>query len=91
VENLSTAELMLVRRSAQLTLQLEMMEEDWASRGGEAPAKRLETYQRTTNTLRRTLESLGLQRRSKDVTPTLQEYLAARYEHEDADADEAAE
>jgi hypothetical protein len=31
-----------------------------------------------TNTLRRTLESLGLQRRSRDVTPSLTEYLSRK-------------
>jgi hypothetical protein len=35
-------------------------------------------YQRATNTLRRTLESVGLERRQRDVTPSLAEYLARR-------------
>jgi hypothetical protein len=70
VEALSTAELALVRRAAMLTLQLEMMEARWQENGGEASAKQIETYQRTANTLRRLLESLGLQRRSRDITPS---------------------
>jgi hypothetical protein len=67
---LSTAELALVRRAAMLTLQTELMETRWAENNGEASAKQIETYQRTANTLRRLLESLGLQRRPRDVTPS---------------------
>src|SRR4051812_43339579 len=66
---LSAAETALVRRAAMLTLQLELMESRWRETNGEATAQSLLTYQRTVGTLRRTLESLGLQRRSKDVTP----------------------
>ena len=59
-----------------LSLQAELMEQQFAqAEDGVAPLKALETYQRITNTLRRTLESLGLQRRAKDVTPTLASYL----------------
>lgn len=46
-----------LRRVAMLALQLELMEQRFAANeGGEASAKQLETYQRTTNTLRRTLD-----------------------------------
>jgi hypothetical protein len=66
----SQAEKVLVRRAAMLTLQLELLEQRFAlNDGGEASAPQIETYQRTTNTLRRTLEALGLERRAKDVTP----------------------
>lgn len=69
-DNINAAELVLVRRAAMLTLQLEIMETRFASEiGGAAENKQLETYQRATNTLRRTLETLGLERRMKDVTP----------------------
>jgi len=55
----------LVRRAAMLTLQLELLEQRFSeNEGGEADAQRLELYQRTTNTLRRTLASFGLKRRS---------------------------
>jgi hypothetical protein len=73
-----------------LTLQLELMEQRFAvNENGEASAKQLETYQRVTNTLRRTLESLGLQRRQHDVTPTLSAYLRSRIE--EADESESGE
>jgi len=78
-DNISEAERSLVRRAVMLTVQLEMMEHRWASASeGEASPKQLMAYQTTTNSLRRTLETLGLQRRAKDVTPTLSEYLRAR-------------
>jgi hypothetical protein len=67
---LSTAELALVRRASMLTLQTELMEARWQENNGEASAKQIETYQRTSNTLRRLLESLGLQRRPRDVSPS---------------------
>jgi hypothetical protein len=45
-EALSSAELALIRRSAMLQLQLEMMEARWAEHGGEAAPKALDAYQR---------------------------------------------
>jgi hypothetical protein len=84
VDVCSTAELMLIRRAAMLSLQLELMEQQWASRrGGEAPAKPLINYQRVTNTLRRTLEALGLRRRLKPVED-LDSYLAVAYGEDNA-------
>src|SRR5262245_14120679 len=62
-QNLSQAEIQLCRRSAQMTLQLEMLEAKWAlSNNGAASAQDLETYQRVTSSIRRVNESLGLQR-----------------------------
>jgi hypothetical protein len=58
-----------------LCLQCEMIERRWDESEGEASAKSLDAYQRTTNTLRRTLEALGLQRRQKDVTPSVEDYV----------------
>jgi hypothetical protein len=92
-EAVSHAESVIVRRAAMLTLQVELMEQRFAqNEAGEASAKQIETYQRTTNTLRRTLESLGLQRRQRDVTPTLSAYLRSRVEEADEyDEAESAE
>jgi hypothetical protein len=81
----SSAEMILVRRASMLALQCEMMETRWAQNEGEASAKQIETYQRVTGALRRTLESLGLRRRARDVTPSLQEYIASK-SFEEADA-----
>jgi hypothetical protein len=75
-QGISEAERVLVRRSAMLTLQLELMEQRFALNDGEASPHQLETYQRVSNSLRRLLESLGLKRRARDVTPpTLEQYL----------------
>jgi hypothetical protein len=67
---LSSAERALVRRASMLCLQLELLESKFAQNdGGEASPKQLEAYARATGHLRRVLETTGLQRRSRDVTP----------------------
>lgn len=66
--NMSEAEMALVRRVATLTVELEMMELKLATIG-ESDPKSLEVYGRTVNTLRRTLEAIGLKRVPRDVTP----------------------
>lgn len=71
-----------------LCLQCELQEQRWAHNEGEAGPKSLMDYQRCVNTLRRTLESLGLRRRQRDVTPSLNEYIAKRHGVYD-DAEEA--
>jgi hypothetical protein len=83
-DNCSEAEKSLIRRAATLTLQCELMEEYWVAHDdGKASEKSLICYQRAASALRRILESLGLQRRAKDVTPTLQEYLRTKYDEAD--------
>jgi hypothetical protein len=62
---LSEGQLALLRRSSCLQLQAELMEKSWASNGGEASVKQLECYQRCTNSMRRVIESLGLNRGRK--------------------------
>ena len=69
----SAAELSIVRRSALLTLELETMEGRF-DQEGEASIKQLDCYQRVANSLRRLLESLGLKRRPKDITPAPLDY-----------------
>ena len=44
---------------------------------GEAQPAQLDLYQRTAGNLRRLLEAVGLERRSRDITPTLADYLKA--------------
>jgi hypothetical protein len=88
IDNVSEAEKLLVRRCAMLALQLELQEQRFAlNEGGEATSGQIEVYQRVVNTLRRTLETLGLQRRPKDITPTptLDQYLRANYGEEAAE------
>lgn len=73
----SEAEKSIVRRVATLTVELEQMETRFAQAGG-AEAEDLDLYQRTVGNLRRLLEAVGMKRRPKDVTPTLQGYIASK-------------
>jgi hypothetical protein len=75
IPNASYAEGSILRRAAVLECELETMETTFATRG-HAEADELDLYQRTASGLRRLLESVGLQRRSRDVTPTLEQYLS---------------
>jgi hypothetical protein len=73
-DSVSAAERSIVRRAATLTVELERMEGAFAL-AGEAAPDALDLYQRTAGNLRRLLESVGLQRRARDITPSLGEYL----------------
>jgi hypothetical protein len=73
----SESEKMLIRRCATLNCELEMLEQRFAE-DGQSDLASLETYQRAANSLRRLLQALGLQRRSKDITLSLAEYLQQR-------------
>ena len=72
----SAAELSIIRRAALLTLELEVLEGKF-DQEGEASIKQLDAYQRTANSLRRLLKSLGLKRRPKDITPPPLDYAQA--------------
>lgn len=76
-DNTSAAERSIVRRASVLTVELERLEQKFAL-AGQASADDLDLYQRTAGNLRRLLEAVGLQRRAKNVAPTLSEYLANR-------------
>jgi hypothetical protein len=70
-QNTSEAEKTIARRAACLVVELEQMEIRFATgdepEGEDDTGNMLDRYQRCANTLRRLLESLGLQRRAKDV------------------------
>jgi hypothetical protein len=74
-DNISSAEYSIVRRAAVMTTQLERMEHRFAVAEGNVTPEDLETYGRATNTMRRLLEAVGLERRAKDVTPTFGQLL----------------
>jgi hypothetical protein len=76
-DNCSAAERSIIRRAAVLTTELERMEAQFAA-AGEASAEALDIYARVAANLRRMLETIGIERRSKDVTPNLDEYLALK-------------
>ena len=59
-----------------LTVELERLEATFATAGQSSPED-LDLYQRTAGGLRRLLETVGIQRRPRDVTPSLADYLAA--------------
>jgi hypothetical protein len=72
-DNTSAAERSLIRRAAVLTTELERLEVKFAL--DEANVEDLDLYQRAAGGLRRILETVGLQRRSRDVTPRLVDIL----------------
>lgn len=74
---ISQAEYSIVRRAATLTVELEKLEARFAD-AEHANPKDLDLYQRTAGNLRRLLESVGLKRRAKDITPSLQRFVASR-------------
>lgn len=89
-DNISEAERSLIRRATTLTVALERLESKFAEHDGEASTVDLLTYQRIVNTLRRTLKSIGLKRRAKDITgPSLGDILreGIRRDREAADAE----
>ena len=84
---ISSAEMILIRRAAMMCLQAELQEQSWAENGGEASPRQLDGYARNASSLRRILESLGLRRRPRDVTPSLGEYLAHQPDRDTEDAE----
>jgi hypothetical protein len=72
----SNSELAILRRAACLMVELERIEVLLASDDPRLSREHtLDVYQRTSNTLRRLLESLGLRRRARDITPSLSEII----------------
>jgi len=78
--NVSESERAIIRRAAVIITELERMERDFALSEGAPGIPELEMYQRMANTMRRLLEAVGLQRRPRDVTPHLRQYLNVRAE-----------
>lgn len=68
-ENLSTAEIAIVKRAATLQVELEAQEARLAN--GEAKGFSLIEYAQAANGMRRLLETVGIKRVAKDCTPTL--------------------
>jgi hypothetical protein len=63
----SAAEQAIIRRAAVLIVELERLERQFAL-AGEADADALDLYGRVAGNMRRLLESVGLERRAKDVS-----------------------
>ena len=79
IDNMSAAERHIIRRACVLIVELERLEGKFAQ-ASEVSVDDLDCYGRTAGNMRRLLESVGLQRRARDVTPDPLEY-AARNEH----------
>jgi hypothetical protein len=62
----SQAEQSIIRRASVLTCELEALEVAFAQEG-QATERQLDLYGRTASTLRRLLESVGIQRRPKAI------------------------
>jgi hypothetical protein len=87
-DDLPEARSLIIRRAAVLEAELERMEAMFANdaeAGAEPDGKLLDLYQRMANTQRRLLESVGLERQAKDVTPSLADYVRARAEDVEVD------
>lgn len=76
----SEAEKQLIRRAASLSVWCEAVEVRLAN-GEEVDIGTLTT---AANSLRRILQDIGLDRRQRDVTPTITEYMSARAEEKAA-------
>jgi hypothetical protein len=74
IDVLSEAQFSLIKRAATIEVELELSE-GRMSMGQEVD---LDVFTRSASHLRRILETLGIERRPRDVTPTLREYLAAK-------------
>jgi hypothetical protein len=69
-----------------MRLQLELLEQQWAERrDGKASPRQLQQYQKVASALKRILKELGLQRRSRDITPTVEAYVASLNAQEEAE------
>jgi hypothetical protein len=74
VESLSEAQLSICRRVA--TIEVELERQEGALSKGEAID--LDAYSRIAGNLRRMLESIGIERAKRDLTPDLATYLASK-------------
>jgi hypothetical protein len=67
--NTSLAERSILRRIATISVELELMERKFVLANG-ATADDLQLYLSASNALRRLLQTVGLQRRSKEINPS---------------------
>jgi hypothetical protein len=74
LDNTSAAERSIIRRASTLTVELERLEAKFATEGAASDSD-LDLYQRTAGNLRRLLEAVGIQRRPRDVSPSLGELM----------------
>jgi hypothetical protein len=80
----SNAERSIIRRIATISVELEWIEQSFKSSRKGPTTEQLDLYLRGSNNLRRLLEAIGLERRSRDVTPTLEDIAAEIQAEQDA-------
>jgi hypothetical protein len=70
-DQLSEGQRAIIRRAVMLQVQCELLEHKFAENGGSAGRQDLETYQRSSNSLRRLIESLQLHqgRKQREINP----------------------
>ena len=73
-DHISEGEYQLARRAAALSVQAEI-QEAWLA-GQRFDKVDVEEFVKLCNALNRTLGSIGLRRRARDVTPDLKDYIA---------------
>jgi hypothetical protein len=86
VENLTEASKQLVQRAACLGTFIESCEAEWL--GGQKVD--LPAYMSAVNVQRRVLATIGLERRSRDITPTLEQYAERLRRERAVHAEEAS-
>jgi hypothetical protein len=86
LDNVSAAERSIVRRASVITTELERLEARFAVAGAASPED-IDLYLRASNSLRRLLESVGIQRRPRNITPNLSQYLALKEQQEQHNGD----
>jgi hypothetical protein len=74
----TAAEQAIIRRAAVLTVELERLERQFAL-AGEADPETLELYGRVAGNMRRMLEAVGLERRSRTVTANARAQIQQLY------------
>jgi hypothetical protein len=72
--NISEGERNVIRRIATITTELELLEMKFALANG-STAEDLDLYVRCAGGLRRLLETIGLQRRARNITPRLTDLI----------------
>jgi hypothetical protein len=82
IANLTEGYRQLIKRAAVLGTYIESCEAQWLS----GQNVDLPSYMSAINTQRRVLVALGLERRQRDVTPSLEAYIASKSRDIDADA-----
>lgn len=75
-DEISEAEYQLARRAAGLSVQAEVIEAFLA--GQEFSRVSVEDYCRLVSSLNRTLSNIGLRRRARDITPSLEDIREGR-------------